>query len=164
MYTAQRLLRKLDTRCLPCFAQHRERASVAPHEMLQLVASVEKPTGTREEFICGTCGQTMVRFVAKQTNPPPSDVWRNEKASTAPSAPPVADPPAEKFDQRALEAEREDETFDSDASSSDVSDEMEVLPEDDPFDSHTPPSAVSYENAADYDHTPHMSDEAPSHP
>jgi hypothetical protein len=106
----------------------------------------------------------MVRFVAKQTNPPPSDVWRNEKASAAPSASPAVDPPADGLHVRTLEAEPEDDVFDSDAAPSPVSYEIEAEPEDDTFDSDAPPSAASYDSAAEYDHSPHMSDEAPSHP
>jgi len=30
----------------------------------------------REEYVCSTCGQRMIRFRARQTVPPPSDVWR----------------------------------------------------------------------------------------
>ena len=109
-------IRKLDTRCLPCFALHRERASVAPHEMLRLVASEAKLTGTREEFVCATCGQTMVRFLAKQTTPPPSDVWRNEPASGAQSAPAaVAPPAADCSEEQALELDVEEEGFEQGA-------------------------------------------------
>jgi hypothetical protein len=162
MYTAQGFMRKLDTRCLPCFALHRERASVPPHEMLRLVASVMKPTGTREEFTCATCGQTMVRFVAKQTNPPPSDVWRNEKPSAAPSAPAVVEAPADTIDDSTLEPELEEDTFDADALPAAVS--YEGAPEyDDSYDSGALPSAVSYEST-EYDHVPPLNDEAPSAP
>jgi hypothetical protein len=49
---------------------------MAPHASLLLTASVELVPGVREEYVCTVCGQTMVRFRAKQTVPPPSDVWR----------------------------------------------------------------------------------------
>ena len=37
-------------------------------------------TGTRQEFVCDTCGQYMVRFLAQQVSPPPADVWRFQRA------------------------------------------------------------------------------------
>jgi hypothetical protein len=49
---------------------------MAPHASLLLTAAVELLPGVREEYVCTVCGQTMIRFRAKQTVPPPSDVWR----------------------------------------------------------------------------------------
>jgi hypothetical protein len=40
------------------------------------MASVEILSGIREEYVCAGCGQKMIRFRAKQSLPPPSDVWR----------------------------------------------------------------------------------------
>jgi hypothetical protein len=104
-------IRKQDGRCLQCFALERERAHVAPHEMLRLVASVATATGVREEFTCGTCGQRMVRFVAKQINPPPADVWRAERAS-ARIVPAVVDAQVDSIEGRIVEPDSEDETTD----------------------------------------------------
>ena len=111
MGVRESLIRSLDARCLPCFALDRERAHVAPHEMLQLVASVETATGVREEFTCGTCGQRMIRFLAKQINPPPSNVWRTERSS-APVVSAVVDPPIAAVDDRIFDPDLEDETLD----------------------------------------------------
>jgi hypothetical protein len=103
-------IRKLDLRCLQCFALERERAHVAPHEMLRLVASVATATGVREEFTCGTCGQRMVRFVARQISPPPADIWRTVGAS--PEVVPAAaiDAQADLMEDRILEPDSEDDT------------------------------------------------------
>jgi hypothetical protein len=62
--------------CKDCAAQQGTPAREAPHQKLQMVASVETESGTREEFVCKACGQRMQRFKAKQAWPPPSDVWR----------------------------------------------------------------------------------------
>ncbi len=111
MRKRESLIRSLDARCLPCFALDRERAQVAPHEMLRLVASVETATGIREEFTCGTCGQRMVRFLAKQTSPPPSNVWRTERSS-APMVPAVADPPLPAMEDPVFDPDLEDDVLD----------------------------------------------------
>jgi hypothetical protein len=79
--------------------------------MLRLVAVATKPTGVREEFVCATCGQTMVRFLAKQTSPPPSDVWRNEQAPDAQAAHPTGDPAATPLEDPGPEPAFEGATF-----------------------------------------------------
>jgi hypothetical protein len=48
--------------------------------MLSRTRAIETLSGIREEFSCSTCGQRMVRFIAKQTSPAPSDVWRFDAA------------------------------------------------------------------------------------
>jgi hypothetical protein len=78
-----RLNRKTLDRCLPCLALQHSPARVEPHTSLRLEISVATPTGVREEFICATCGKRMVRFLAHQTKPTPSDVWRSERAVVA---------------------------------------------------------------------------------
>ena len=94
MERARLLRRHTDGRCLPCFALQGEPAAAQPHEDLRLVASHSLASGTREEFICQSCGQNMVRFLATQTSPPPSNRWRNEKRAVSPfsgSAAPLRD-------------------------------------------------------------------------
>jgi hypothetical protein len=71
---------RLDERCLACFALDREPGRVAPHDTLSLIATTVTGSGVREEFTCCTCSQTMIRFLAKQTSPPPSDRWRCQRA------------------------------------------------------------------------------------
>jgi hypothetical protein len=62
--------------CDQCYALEKASASTEPHGALQLMASVEILSGIREEYVCAGCGQKMIRFRAKQSLPPPSDVWR----------------------------------------------------------------------------------------
>ena len=50
-----------------------------------MIGSETLPTGTREAFICDACGQRLVRFLAKQTRPLPSDRWRFELLRLNPS-------------------------------------------------------------------------------
>jgi hypothetical protein len=69
------------TPCSRCHELERASAKTEPHASLILAASVELLPGVREEYVCATCEQRMIRFRAKQTAPPPSDVWR--LASTA---------------------------------------------------------------------------------
>ena len=71
-----------DGRCLPCFALEGEPTRVQPHERLRMMGSQTLPTGTREAFLCDACGQRLVRFLATQTRPLPSDRWRFESAAT----------------------------------------------------------------------------------
>jgi hypothetical protein len=70
--------RKNDGRCLPCFSLAGESAHVEPHAALSAVDRAELRSGTREEFVCASCGQRMIRFLALQTSPPPSNRWRFE--------------------------------------------------------------------------------------
>ena len=72
--------RPIDKRCLPCFALDREPARIAPHDALYLTATSATASGVREEFACRTCDHMLVRFLAKQTSPPPSDRWRCQRA------------------------------------------------------------------------------------
>jgi hypothetical protein len=65
--------------CRACSALDGERAKNPPHDALELVASVDTESGTREEFVCKTCGQRLLRFNATQTSPAPSDVWRSTR-------------------------------------------------------------------------------------
>lgn len=143
MRMGESLIRRLDARCLPCFALERERAQVAPHEMLQLVASVATATGVREEFTCGTCGQRMVRFLAKQTNPPPSNVWRTERFS-AQAAPAVAAPPV-----LPVEDPTEDPLFEPDLEAG-TPDEAEALDEVDSLGEAHPILPVRSESESSY--------------
>lgn len=62
--------------CKDCRRLDDEGTATAPHEALQMVSSTETASGTREEFVCKSCGQRMQRFKALQTFPPPSDRWR----------------------------------------------------------------------------------------
>jgi len=78
-----KLNRKPLEQCLPCFALQHSPARVEPHVSLRLELSVTTLTGVREEFICATCGKRMARFLAHQTTPTPSDVWRYERAVVA---------------------------------------------------------------------------------
>ena len=71
--------KRRDTVCLPCFALEGTLATVEAHASLRLIASVATASGTREEFVCGTCGQRMARFLAKQISPPPADAWRFQR-------------------------------------------------------------------------------------
>jgi hypothetical protein len=71
--------RKMPDECLPCFALQRSPTWIEPHASLRLQASAPTLTGLREDYNCGTCGRRMVRFLAQQTNPVPSDVWRFER-------------------------------------------------------------------------------------
>ena len=111
MRARESLIRSLDARCLPCFSLERERAHVAPHEMLRLVASVETATGVREEFTCETCGQRMIRFLAKQINPPPSNVWRTDRSS-AQVVSPAVDPPIAAMEDPIFDPDLEDDMSD----------------------------------------------------
>jgi hypothetical protein len=78
---------------------------VDPHERLRMTGSATLLTGTREEFICDDCGQTMVRFLATQTRPQPSDRWRFE-SSKAPSSGASSDA---RLDDRTIQAARTQE-------------------------------------------------------
>lgn len=94
MLVRQTLSRKSDGRCFPCFALGGEPARVEPHAALSQVESVPSSSGTREEFVCASCGQRMVRFLATQISPPPSNKWRYEQpavSSFSGSAPPAGD-------------------------------------------------------------------------
>ena len=71
--------KRRDTVCLPCFALEGAPAGNEPHASLRLIASVATASGTREEFVCETCGQRMARFLAKQISPPPADAWRFQR-------------------------------------------------------------------------------------
>lgn len=62
--------------CNDCSALDGMTAKQEPHAYLQMGVSVETITGTREEFMCKTCGRKWTRFKALQTSPAPSDVWR----------------------------------------------------------------------------------------
>ena len=62
--------------CNRCYALERAPANAEPHESLRLIASAELLSGVREEYVCTTCQQRMIRFRATQTWPRPSDVWR----------------------------------------------------------------------------------------
>ena len=71
--------------CNRCHALERAPANTEPHESLKLTASAELLSGVREEYVCTTCQQRMIRFRATQTRPPPSDVWRfASKGATEP--------------------------------------------------------------------------------
>jgi len=70
--------KQTDGRCLPCFTLERAAACVEPHGHLSIAGSVVTGTGERQEFTCTACGQRMVRFLAAQTTPRPSNVWRYE--------------------------------------------------------------------------------------
>src|SRR6476660_6400327 len=75
--------------CNRCYALERAPANTEPHESLKLTVSAELLSGVREEYVCTTCQQRMIRFRATQTWPPPSDVWRF--ASTGASPPIVSE-------------------------------------------------------------------------
>jgi len=62
--------------CKECNSLDGMTAKQEPHESLRMTVSVETPTGTREEFVCKTCGRKWARFKALQVTPQPSDVWR----------------------------------------------------------------------------------------
>ncbi len=64
------------TPCKKCEVLANSPAKTGPHEDLRMEASVETLSGTREQFACKTCERKLTRFVATQTSPPPSDVWR----------------------------------------------------------------------------------------
>jgi hypothetical protein len=64
------------TSCNECNALVGAPAKVEPHAALQMEASIETLSGSREQFRCRNCKQTLIRFKATQTSPPPSDVWR----------------------------------------------------------------------------------------
>ena len=75
--------------CNRCYALERAPAITEPHESLKLTVSAELPSGVREEYVCTTCQQRMIRFKATQTSPRPSDVWRF--ASTGATQPIVSE-------------------------------------------------------------------------
>ena len=75
--------------CNRCHALERAPANTEPHESLKLTVSAELLSGVREEYVCTTCQQRMIRFRATQTRPPPTDVWRF--ASTGASQPVVSE-------------------------------------------------------------------------
>jgi len=62
--------------CSDCRELDRSLARTAPHGLLKLVSSTNTLSGTRENFLCESCGQRMLRFKATQTSPMPSDRWR----------------------------------------------------------------------------------------
>jgi len=62
--------------CIDCSILEGATAATAPHAALQVVSAIEMPSGTREEFVCKTCGERMLRFKAQQKSPPLSDRWR----------------------------------------------------------------------------------------
>ena len=62
--------------CNECWTLDGTSARQAPHDALQLIETVQTESGLREVYSCKGCGQRMQRFVAKQTNPLPSDRWR----------------------------------------------------------------------------------------
>src|SRR4051812_6499595 len=74
-----RASRKMPDECLPCFALQRSPVWIEPHANLRVQASAPTLTGLREDYVCATCGRRMVRFLAHQTTPTPSDVWRFER-------------------------------------------------------------------------------------
>ena len=95
-----------DSRCFSCFALKGEQARVSPHEQLRMVGMETLRSGTREDFVCGACGQRMTRFLATQTNPPPSDRWRFESVaqSRGDIVTPVADAAVQPIDEMAVDA------------------------------------------------------------
>src|SRR6478735_2805575 len=85
----------LTVKCRPsaCRASrcNAHRRWIEPHASLRVQASDPTLTGLREDYVCGTCGRRMVRFLAQQTNPVPSDVWRFERDAVT-DRPESADP------------------------------------------------------------------------
>ncbi len=63
--------------CNECTTLVGASVKVEPHDALQMEASIETLSGTRQEFSCTTCKQKLIRFKATQTSPPPADVWRS---------------------------------------------------------------------------------------
>ena len=115
MLVRQTLSRKNDGRCFPCFSLGGEPARVEPHAALSQVERVPSNSGTREEFVCASCGQRMVRFLATQTSPPPSNRWRYEQpavSSFSGSAAPLGDHTDEA--QEAPACDETQEALDSD--------------------------------------------------
>jgi hypothetical protein len=99
MLVKQMLSRKSDGRCFPCFALVGDSAQVEPHAALSLVDRVELASGTREEFVCASCGQGMVRFLATQTSPPPSNKWRYEQQRAVSACAVSTEPVGERADE-----------------------------------------------------------------
>jgi hypothetical protein len=64
------------TPCNACFVLSGELAREEPHEALRMHTQIELSHGTREEYVCQTCGAHLQRFRAKQTSPTPTDRWR----------------------------------------------------------------------------------------
>ena len=69
--------------CNQCYALERAPTKTEPHGSLELTASVHLPSGSREEYVCTVCRQRMLRFMANQVSPPPSDVWRFASSGAA---------------------------------------------------------------------------------
>jgi hypothetical protein len=107
MLLRQMLSRKNDGRCLPCFSLVGESAHVEPHAGLSPVDRAELRSGIREEFVCASCGQRMIRFLALQTSPPPSNRWRFELPAEQPVAR-DAPAPVESVDDASADESTED--------------------------------------------------------
>jgi hypothetical protein len=122
--------RQASSQCFPCFALKGEHARVPAHEQLRMVGTAVLQSGTREEFVCDVCGQRMIRFLATQTSPPPSDRWRFESAAR-PSldgiVTPVADPAVQPVDEMPEDSVTEVDPAPADASDVGVEDSSALL-------------------------------------